>query len=228
MWIDEDADLDCLRAWIKYCSAMKFVTTTDGKFIWANTSFCEWSQFTLHELQRFTIKSIENSSDDDSMIDNMSDGYSQTYSMKTQLSPKGSSPEWGFLASLRYPLSGDIKYCLWTWDPMQDSSFAAFKQAMDSSDRVEKRMAEMAEILKLITAQTDEDRWVLSTINLIRRNPKLAAFFLVMALGMFGLNNALELLQRTGLIEIPIRVEKTAESPVGDAINHANDIVRHY
>lgn len=228
MWIDKDAKEDCLRVWIKHCSAMKFVTDKNGKFLWANTAFCEWSQYTNHELYKMNICDIEESEDNDAMNAGVTDGYYPIYTMKTQLTSKGNPAAWGSLSSVRYPLVGEVECVLWTWEPLRDGSSAAFKQAMDSNEKVEKRIAEMTEVLKVITTQTDEDRWVIGTIRLIQKYPKVALAIVFMVAGLLGLNNVLEILQRTGVIEIPIRVEPKAEDGSAGLVDPKNTMVRMY
>jgi len=232
MWIEKVADEECLRTWIRNCPALKLVSTLDGEILWANESFCNWSQYTLGELKRKTWMSI--SVDDANLQADMEevkslDSYSPIYKVKKQYIPKGSDPEWGVLTVMRYPLNGEIQFCLCTWEPVKHFANTAFEVAIKSSEKVERRIAEMSDVLKVLTAQTEEDRYVLSTINMIKKHPKIAAAFVVIALGMFGLNNTLEFLQRTGIIEIPIRVEAVEpKAETGDINQHANDIAKHY
>jgi hypothetical protein len=62
--------------------------------------------------------------------------------------------------------------------------------------------------IKVMTGRSDEENFILSGIRMVQRHPKVAAACLAFALSIFGLNNIVELLQRTGLIQIPIKVEK--------------------
>lgn len=233
MWIEKVADEECLRTWIRNCPAMKLVSTPDGAILWANEAFCNWSQYTLSELCRKTWMDI--SVDDGNTKTDMDeakslDSYSPIYKVKKQCIPKGDNPEWGVATVMRYPIAGEIRFCLCTWEPVRQGTNLAFETAIQTGERIERRIGEMAEILKVITSQTEEDRYVLATINMVRKHPKIAALFMALALGVFGLNNTLEFLQRTGLIEIPIRVEPNPDHPVGASeIDHSQDIVRqHY
>ena len=232
MWIEDHADLDTVKTWVKHCPAMKLVTTMDGKILWANEAFIEWSQYTLAELTKITWMQLSVADENleyDIASAKMLDVYSPTYKVKKQYIPKGSKPEWGILNVMRYPMSGEIKWCLCTWEPLRNGTATAFAQAMENANKIEKRLEDMASCVKFITSQTEEDRFLLSAIAMIKKHPKVAIAFLVMALGMFGANNMLELLQRTGIIEIPIRVEAVVpREGVGSINNHANDIARHY
>jgi len=233
MWIDDQADLETVKTWVKHCPAMKLVATIDGKILWANAAFLEWSQYTLAELTKISwiqLSVADENLEYDMASAKMLDVYTPMYRVKKQYIPKGSAPEWGILNVMRYPMNGEIKWCLCTWEPMKDSSSAAFKQAMDSNEKIQQRITEMTEVLKVITAQTDEDRYVISTIRLVQKYPKAAAMVLIFAAGILGLNNLLEFFQRTGLSEIPIRVEPKAESDsVGISVPiHNADMVRLY
>jgi hypothetical protein len=85
--------------------------------------------------------------------------------------------------------------------------------AMEHTQKLDARIEAMTVELKAITTQTDEDKFVLGAIRMVQRHPKIAAGFIVMALSIFGLNNVVELLQRTGLVNLPVKV--TMQEQVG-------------
>jgi hypothetical protein len=136
------------------------------------------------------------------------DAYNPTYQVKKQYIPKGAKPEWGQLTVMRYPLSGEIECCLCTWEPLKNGTATAFAMAMEHTQKLDARIEAMTVELKAITTQTDEDKFVLGAIRMVQRHPKIAAGFIIMALSIFGLNNVVELLQRTGLIQLPVKIEK--------------------
>ena len=214
MWIEDTAKEDHLRTWIKHCPAMKLVSTLDGQILWANAAFCEWSQYTLNELRRMTWMQIsvpdENLKSDIDEVKNL-EAYNPTYQVKKQYIPKGSRPEWGNLTVMRYPLSGPIECCLCTWDPMKNGTAAAFTQAMDNYQEISKRLEEMATEIGTVTKRSDEEEFVVRGLRMIQRNPKVAATFLFIALSIFGLNNVLSLLQRTGVVSLPVKIETVSE-----------------
>ena len=216
MWIDEASD-EILRLWMKHSPTMKLVSTVDGQILWANAAFCEWSQYTLGELRRMTWqqisvpdKNLEADIDEAKRLDS----YNPTYTIKKQYIPKGQAPEWGQLTVMRYPLTGEIQCCLCTWEPLKNGTAKAFAMAMEHSQSVDKKISEMTAELQKLTNQTDEDKFVLGTIRLVQRHPRLAMAFLVVAASVFGLNNIVELLQRTGIIHLPVKIEpaKTGET----------------
>lgn len=226
MWIDDIAKEDHLRTWVKHCPAMKLVSTLDGKILWANAAFCEWSQYTLNELRKLTWMQIsvpdKNLEADIDETKNL-DAYNPIYTVKKQYVPKGSKPEWGNLTVMRYPLSGNIECCLCTWEPLKNGTAAAFTQAMDHYLTISQKLEAMTIEIRTVTTQTDEDKFVIGTIRMIQRHPKIAASFLVIALSIFGLNNIVELLQRTGLIQLPVKIEK-AETHAA-ALHEIGDLV---
>lgn len=212
MWIDDIASEHHLRTWIKHCPAMKLVSTLDGQILWANSAFCDWSQYTLTELRKMTWmaisvpdKNLESDIDESRNLD----AYNPTYQVKKQYIPKGSKPEWGQLTVMRYPLSGEIECCLCTWEPLKNGTATAFAMAMEHTAKLDARIEAMTAEIKVITTQSDEDRFILGAIRMVQRHPKIAASFLFIALSIFGLNNVVELLQRTGLIQLPVKAERT-------------------
>lgn len=226
MWIDDIAKEDHLRTWVKHCPAMKLVSTLDGQILWANAAFCEWSQYTLNELRKLTWMQIsvpdKNLEADIDETKNL-DAYNPIYQVKKQYVPKGSKPEWGNLTVMRYPLNGPIECCLCTWEPLKNGTAAAFTQAMDHYTSISQKLEAMTTEIRTVTTQTDEDKFILGAIRMIQRHPKVAASFLIIALSIFGLNNIVELLQRTGLIQIPVKIERT-ESHAAMAHEIANPV----
>jgi len=214
MWIEDTAKEDHLRTWIKHCPAMKIVSMLDGQILWANAAFCEWSQYTLNELRKMTWMQIsvpdENLRSDIDEIKNL-EAYNPTYQVKKQYIPKGNRPEWGNLTVMRYPLTGPIECCLCTWEPLKNGTAAAFTQAMDHYQEISKRLEEMRVEITTVTKRSDEEEFVVRGIRMVQRNPKVAATFLFIALSVFGLNNILSLLQRTGVVSLPIKIETIQE-----------------
>lgn len=191
---------------------MKLVSTLDGQILWANSAFCDWSQYTLTELRKMTWmaisvpdKNLESDIDESRNLD----AYNPTYQVKKQYIPKGSKPEWGQLTVMRYPLSGEIECCLCTWEPLKNGTATAFAMAMEHTVKLDARIEAMTAELRAVTTQSDEDKFILGAIRMVQRHPKIAASFLFIALSIFGLNNVVELLQRTGLIQLPVKIERT-------------------
>ena len=211
---------------------MWLISKPTGEILDASPEFMRWIGYTHDELMRLTWMQI--SVQDDSLnadmrsVNNLTP-YDPFYIVRKQYVPKNDKPAWGELTVTRHPMSGDkIEYCFCTWHPLKNGTAEAFAKAIENGLLVEKRISEMTTVLNQLTTQSEEDRYVLSTINMIRKHPKIAASFLAVAVGMAGLNNTLEFLQRTGIIDIPIRVEQKPEQPVGEVIDRPDYIVRHY
>jgi hypothetical protein len=228
MWIDDIANENHLRTWVKHCPAMKLVSTLDGQILWANAAFCDWSQYTLTELRRLTWmsisvpdKSLESDIDEAKSLD----AYNPSYQIKKQYIPKGSKPEWGQLTVMRYPLTGEIECCLCTWEPLKNGTATAFAMAMEHTQKLDARIEAMTAEIKVMTGRSDEENFILSGIRMVQRHPKVAAACLAFALSIFGLNNIVELLQRTGLIQIPVKIEKENSHAMAHEITNPTGFV---
>jgi hypothetical protein len=210
MWIDDIATDEHLRTWVKHCPAMKLVSTLEGEILWANAAFCEWSKYTLNELRRLTWMQI--SVPDASLVADIQemknlDAYNPTYSVTKQYIAKNEKPQWGQLSVMRYPLTGDIECCLCTWEPLKNGTATAFGAAMDQSLKVEQRLIEMAAEIRLVTSQTEEDKFALNLIRMTQRHPRIVMAIIFVMLSVLGVNNVMEILQRTGVVELPVTVK---------------------
>jgi hypothetical protein len=85
--------------------------------------------------------------------------------------------------------------------------------AMEHTQRLDARIEAMTMELRAVTTQTDEDKFVLGAIRMVQRYPKMTAACVAFALSIFGLNNVVELLQRTGVVNLPVKV--TMQEQVG-------------
>lgn len=206
-WIDE-SPLERLQIWAKHSPTMLLVSTLDGKIIWANAAFCEWSKYTLSELQRLTWMQL--SVQDENLTAAIQeaqklDAYHPTYTITKQYIPKNEKPVWGQLAVLRYPLTGDIECCLCTWDPLKNGTATAFATAMEAITGFEKRVDKLAAEIAKLTNQTEEDRFFLSAVGMVRKHPRFIVATMLVIFSIFGLNNVMELMQRVGVIDPPTK-----------------------
>lgn len=212
MWIDTVSD-ETLRVWAKHSPTQKIVSKLDGQILWANHAFCEWSQYTLSELLKMTWMQLSvpdaNLAADIEEVKRL-DAYNPSYVVKKQYIAKGSAPEWGHLTVVRYPLTGEPEYFLCTWEPLKNGTARAFTLAMEHSEKIDQRMKEMTAELKTLTTLSEEEKFWISCVSMIRKHPKIAVAFLIIALSVFGLNNVLELFQRVGIVpEIPHTVQQS-------------------
>ena len=212
MWVNE-APTEQLAVMIEHCAALKLVSGPNGEILYANAAFREWSEYSLFELKAIGWKklSVENESlnADIEAVKQVGDGYIQSYTVRKQYRTKSGTAHWGNLSVIRYPAAGDIQCFFCVWEPFKNGTSTAFAMAMEHTQKLDARIEAMTAELKSITTQTDEDKFVLGAIRMVQRHPKIAASFLFIALSIFGLNNIVELLQRTGLIQLPVKIERT-------------------
>ena len=208
-WIDSATD-EQLKTWIRQCPAMKLVTAPDGRILWANQSFLEWSRYRLSELTRLTLSEMNGGGDAAADAEEVSSlhGTTQATVQRKQLRPNSEAAQWGHLTRMRYPLTGDIECCLCTWETIKPATSEAFQLAMEHTQRVDARMTEMIAEIRKVTSHTDEENWVLSSFRIVQRHPRIAMMFVVVALSVMGLNNVVGLLQRIGVVELPVKIEK--------------------
>ena len=212
MWVNE-APTEQLAVMIEHCAALKLVSGPNGEILYANAAFREWSEYSLFELKAIGWKklSVENDSlgADIEAVKQVGDGYIQSYTVRKQYRTKSGTAHWGNLSVIRYPAAGDIQCFFCVWEPFKNGTSTAFAMAMEHTAKLDARIEAMTAELRAVTTQSDEDKFVLGAIRMVQRHPKIAASFLFIALSIFGLNNVVELLQRTGLIQLPVKIERT-------------------
>ena len=199
MWIDDASD-DILRTWVKHSPTMKLVSLLDGTILWANPAFCDWSQYTLSELQKMTRmqisvpdKNLEADIDETKRLD----AYNPSYVVKKQYVPKSSAPGGG---TDRDAIPAHRRHSVLPVHPgaMRNGTAKAFTVAMEHYSAIDRKLEAMTAEIQTLTKQSDEDKFVpgqFASCSATRR----ALFFLLLAASVFGLNNIVELLQRTGL-----------------------------
>jgi PAS domain S-box-containing protein len=221
MWVNE-APPEQLATMIEYCAALKLVSGPNGEIFYANAAFREWSEYSLFELKSIGWKklSVENDSltADIEAAKQVGDGYIQSYTVRKQYRTKSGAAHWGNLSVIRYPASGEIQCYFCVWEPFKNGTSTAFAMAMEHAQKLDARIEAMTAELKMITTQTEEDRFFLSTIRMVQRYPKASAAMLFFALSIFGLNNIVELLQRTGLIQLPVKIERVGNEEQSHAV----------
>lgn len=212
MWVNE-APTEQLAVMIEHCAALKLVSGPNGEILYANAAFREWSEYSLFELKAIGWKklSVENDSlnADIEAVKQVGDGYIQSYTVRKQYRTKSGTAHWGNLSVIRYPAAGDIQCFFCVWEPFKNGTSTAFAMAMENYGEITKRLEAMTTEISVLSSQTEEEKFGLSGFRMARRHPKVVAAFVVIALSIFGLNNVVELLQRTGLIQLPVKIERT-------------------
>jgi len=210
-WITR-ANCEALKTFIHNCHVPIIVSGIDGTIHWANDEFCEWSGYSVQELQqlgwhRLSVENQDLAADISAAGD--LDGYRLTYSIQKQYIPKNDKPYWGTLSVMRYPATGQIDYCLCTWIPLKNGTQTAFDLAMRELGKLTMQIeGNRADIAKL-TALTNEEIFMNAGVRLIKANPKTAWAIVVVVFGIFGFNNVLQIV--TGLHLLPIPAASTTE-----------------
>lgn len=227
MWIDNNATDDTLRTWVKHCPAQKLVSTLDGKILWANHAFLEWTQYTLNELVKMTWmqlsvpdKSLEADIDETKNLD----AYNPTYQVKKQYIPKGNKPEWGVLTVMRYPLNGPIEYCLCTWEPLRNGTATAFALAMEQSKLVEKKLDEMNTAIQSRNKKTEPTKLRAMVDAIVEwgfENPGKAGTVLMFAISLYSILPQLAL--RLTLPPQPVQIE--VKDKAGNMIPASKELI---
>ena len=210
MWISS-AEQKILATWIEHCPALKLVSGSGGEIYYANQAFREWSEYTLAELKKLGWKSL--SVDGDSLdadldaLRQLNDGYLQSYTVNKQYRTKSGAAKWGMLTVMRYPAAGNIDCFLCTFEPLKNGTHAAFSLAMERISEMTTAIDGVRSEVKTLTTMDEDATWVTATIKGIKRHPKIAGGLLAMMLSIGGTNQVVELLQRVGLVDLPVKVQ---------------------
>lgn len=207
---------DVLSTLVRYSGVMWLITGPTGNILDASPEFLRWIGYTHEELTKTTWMHISvnedlgepTASDMDSV--NRLTPYDPFFLVRKQYVPKNEKPVWGELTITRYPMVGEkIEYCFCTWTPVKSGSTQAVAIAMEHCTLMIGRMQSLENEVAKLTIQTEEDRFIQSSLHLARKHPKVISAFLAFALSVFGLNNIVELLQRVGVVHLPDKQEKT-------------------
>jgi len=205
VWL-QTADREILVALIRHCSSMYIISRLDGTIVWANPAFCEWSRYSLMELQRMTWMqlSVENEDLQAGMesLGNLTE-YNISYTVQKRYIPKNDRPQLGNLQVTRYPPHGSIELCLCKWEPLVNGTAQAFELALDSNKRFSEKMDSLTKAIEATTKQTDEQKFVNSLIVVCQKHPRIALSVLVIFLGLVGLDNTVATAQRLGFLPQP-------------------------
>ena len=205
------ADCEVVRHIVRQSSAMYLVSTLDGRILWANPAFCEWSKYSLAELTRLTWMQLS-VDDDDLQADIKSAGelteYSLSYMVQKRYVPKNDKPQLGNLYVTRFPATGEIKFCVCRWEPLVNGTAQAFELALESQKKLLAQMTELTKAVEVSTSQTDEQKFTLSIVAMVAKHPKVAFSIAVLILGAGGFDTILNTLQRLGYVSQPPVVVK--------------------
>ena len=201
MWL-ESLDCKALKLMAQTSTSMYIASLPNGKILWANRSFLDWSKYTLHESTSKNWKDI--SVKDDSLEADLKEletlnEYELTYSVQKSFIPKGSAPNVGMLHVTRYPSTGEIEFCWCRWEPFYNGTAKAFEASLRAQAKFTESFDALSTQIRAMTNKTVEERALTSLISLIQKYPKASWIIALLMLTTFIGNNTTSLFQRLGL-----------------------------
>lgn len=228
MWGEHESNLELLQTWLRHSPDMLLASSVDGKIYWANPAFVEWSKWTLSQLRAMTWMDLsepgpELAADIDAL--KTLNEYHTRYKVVKRYKVNGEKSQWGELTVMRYPATGDIKICLCRWLPAVNGSAIALATAMETTGRLEQRVLEMTTELKAMTSQTDGRKLLNTAYTICEKHPKAFVKVLVwgiaLAASLAGINNAVELMQRIGMMPLPPQKQQSESTTAALQIHQA-------
>lgn len=203
---------EVLEIVIQHSKCSMLFSKVSGDILWANSSFTEWSGYTLHELESMTWMDLS-VQDGSLMADEFEavklvDGYIQNYSVRKKYIPKLAKPVDGILHVLRYPAYGELKFCICTWHPINEDSKEAFTLALDVSRKVSEDLQKMFETLNTHVSRSLFESTLSGIIQLSINNPKTAWILFVSFFALIGGNAGLEI-----LLKVASLINQTKPTP---------------
>lgn len=181
-----------------------------GEIYWASEQFCQWSGYTETELKKLgwiaISKQDESLEADKLSAEEMRLGTRTFYTVQKAYIKKTGTPQWGILSVQRVPDIGDLKFAWCHWTPIEGASDTAFALAMDCQSKLEVRIKDMAETIKVLTNQTEEERLVHSFGRVMLKYPRVFLMVFVVLGGSTGGKFIIDICERLGLIQ-PTKTE---------------------
>lgn len=211
MWLQSITKED-LEQLVREGECCQIATGLDGEIYWASDEMCDWTGYTLHEIMKLGWVKLsvddENLDADMAAANEMKSGERSEYQVEKKYRKKCGTEQWGLLHVKRHPRNGDFRFAWCHWTPFHNGTQIAFQTAMDFQSQLEKRFAEMTAEVRKLSSQSEDDAWVVASVRMARRHPKVSMMLFIMVLSIFGANNVLELLQRVGLTHTPVTVKQ--------------------
>jgi len=201
-------DRQLLEITIRHLECCILTSTVDGKILWANAAFVDWSGYTLSELQAMSWMDLsvrDGSLLADKFEAKQLDGYQQEYRVRKQYIPKQSKPVWGMLRVLRYPAIGELQCCICTWHPVADQSQEAYDLATESIDKMSSELQKLSDALSSHISQSLFEATIVSCLKLSIKYPKAAWAVFVTIVVVIGGNAGFDLLTKVLSILTPIK-----------------------
>lgn len=213
MWIEWIDQVDCqaLRSMAKHSASMYLATRIDGTILWANESFCVWSNYSLPELQRMTWMQLSSNDQDletDIELTTSLNDYKLRYSIQKRYIPKNGKASIGNLHVTRYPPSGEIDFCWCRWEPLTNGTADALEVAIKANREMVIKVTELAQEVKSLSSRTEEESFFVSMVRMAIKYPKVSLACVALTMGVSGCDSIVKTMERLGVISAPPVVVK--------------------
>ena len=228
MWISQ-IPAEVLREVLQESPSCYMISGLDGEIYWANQSMLKWIGYTQGELTKLGWKKIsvdnESLSADIEAANDIRTGKLREYYVEKQYTPKNAKPEWGHLVVQRYPVVGEFQFALCHWTPLKNGTATAFTLAMDRCLAIQAELDRMNQVVRTLTSETEEQRWVKSTTSMIFKYPRVVMAIIFVGAVLTGSARTIEILQRIGYLPVPAQPVKADTPATGYRIDRAMDAV---
>lgn len=216
-WLSGLQGCDELKDFIRHTQVSVIVSNTDGKILWANKAFTDWSGYTVAELVRWGWKQLsvpgDNLDEDISLSANW-DAFAPIYSVRKQYHRKDREPVWGVMTAMRFPQSGEIKFCVCTWIPKDEESNETARVVQAIVRDNAQVLSKLTSSIEKLTQTSEEQLFIMTAANLAKKYPKMTWAVVVFVFGIFGLNNVLDVLRAVNIVPPAItHVDNSSTNP---------------
>jgi PAS domain S-box-containing protein len=205
-----------LKEFLQHTNVCIVVSNTKGDILWANKSFLSWSGYTLAELMKFGWRQLSVPGDDlDADMDTASNwnGFTPIYTVHKQYYRKNREPRWGHMTAMRFPLVGEVEFCLCTWIPKDDDGDEIARVVASLVKMNVAAITKLGDSIEKLTGLSDEQRFVMTATDIVKKYPKLAWGALLIFIGLFGVNNVVHLLQSAQVLPSPVVIQQSSPNP---------------
>jgi PAS domain S-box-containing protein len=221
MWLKQQKP-EFLAAILRQHPCPMIFTDDKGHIVYANREFSEWSEYSLPELERMNMSAIHMPTDvlQDTFEDTIKklSELDSTSTFRTLMRPKNNRPCYGTMYVRLYGSdSTAIYWCV--WEPQKDQTAEAFALAIERTREYTAAMEQLRTEIQNVTQQNQIEAYVVQTLRLGSKYPKVVYLIVALLLSSLGINNILEIFQRAAQIMNYGQAEpKASESPVPSAL----------
>jgi PAS domain-containing protein len=208
-WLEHLDGCDEVKDFLRHTTTCVIVSNPKGEIMWANNAFLAWSGYNQSELKKNGWNRISVAADDEGPdIDFVSkwDEFAPIHSTQKQCYRKNKEPVWGTLTAMRFPTSGEIRFCICTWVPATDAGSDTIGIVTNLVDHNVKTLRELQTSIEQFTSLSQEQRFIVTATELAKKYPKLTWAIIAFGFGLFGLNNFLEILKTAHIVPPSVTV----------------------